>query len=140
KLGYTTNDDIAEMFINLLAKASSSDTVNLAHPSFVQLIERLSVDEAKIITYLKTKAFIPYVSYRLKRNSSSGFVETLKKATMIPFEVELIFPQNIKTYIDNLLSMGILFDEEGSYKVDENIYKPLFEKYQYENTKNELSA
>lgn len=35
KLSYTTNDEIADLFTNLLTKASSIDTVNLAHPSFV---------------------------------------------------------------------------------------------------------
>lgn len=139
KLSYTTNDEIAEMFINLLAKASSSDSVNVAHPSFVQLIERLSVDEAKIISFLKTKSFIPYISFRLERTNSIGFVETLKKATMIPYEVDLMFPQNAKTYIDNLLSMGILYDEEGNYKVDDTIYDPLFKRYHYEILKTELA-
>ena len=64
RLSYTTNDEIAKMFTNLLAKASSIDTVNLAHPSFIQLIERLSVDEAKLIQYLSLddKLFIPYIA------------------------------------------------------------------------------
>ena len=33
KLSYTTNDEIADLFTSLLAKASSSETVNFAHPS-----------------------------------------------------------------------------------------------------------
>ena len=63
KLGYITNDEIADLFTNLLTKASSVDTVNLAHPSFVQLIERLSVDEARIIKYLFNKEDIPCILF-----------------------------------------------------------------------------
>lgn len=140
KLSYTTNDEIAEMFLNLLKNASSSDTVNLAHPSFVQLVERLSVDEANILTYLQNNQEIPYVNYRLKRKSGEGYHEILKKATIIPAVVTLIFPENIKTYLDNLVSMGILHDAEGTYKVDENLYNPIYEFTHYDILNNSYKA
>ena len=132
KLSYTTNDEIANLFTNLLAKASSIDTVNLAHPAFVQLIERLSVDEARIIKYLLHKDFIPCVSFRAHLNENKGFNQILNNGTLIPFEIELLFPKNIKTYLDNLTSMGILDVSHGLHKKDENLYKPIYEKYNYE--------
>ena len=52
KLTYTTNDEIADLFTTLLANASNIDTVNRAHPAFVDIISRLSTDEARIIHYL----------------------------------------------------------------------------------------
>ena len=52
KLTYTTNDEIADLFTTLLANASNIDTVNRAHPAFVDIISRLSTDEAIIIHYL----------------------------------------------------------------------------------------
>ena len=42
KLTYTTNDEIADLFTTLLANASNIDTVNRAHPAFVDIISRLS--------------------------------------------------------------------------------------------------
>lgn len=140
KLSYTTNDDIAEMFINLLAKASSSDTVNIAHPSFVQIIERLSVDEAKILNNLCNKDFIPYISFRLEQNNFEGYHTILAKSTLLQYETEILFPENINTYLDNLISIGILSDEDGSFKTDENLYQPLLEKYGYESLKSEIQA
>lgn len=132
KLSYTTNDEIANLFINILAKASSIDTINLAHPSFVQLVERLSVDEARIINHLVNKDFIPCVSFQAYTKDEKGFLEILKKGTMLPYEVELLFPQNIKTYLDNLTSIGVFDESHGNFKVDENIYNPIYEKYNYE--------
>ncbi|WP_153392906.1 Abi-alpha family protein [Chryseobacterium vaccae] len=73
KLSYTTNDNIAEMFLNLLIKGSSIKTANIAHPSFISIIERISSDEAKIINYLKHKDYIPYISYKLYQNGSSSY-------------------------------------------------------------------
>lgn len=62
KLTYTTNDEIADLFTTLLANASNIDTVNRAHPAFVDIIGRLSEDEARIIQYLRTAIEVPYCS------------------------------------------------------------------------------
>jgi hypothetical protein len=133
KLSYTTNSEIASLFTNLLAKASSIDTINLAHPAFVQLIERLSVDEARIIKYLLNKDAIPCISFRAHLNENNGFKEILRNGTLLQFEIELLFPQNIKTYLDNLTSMGILDASHGLIKKDENLYNPIYDKYNYES-------
>lgn len=133
KLSYTTNDEIADMFVNILSKASSSKTVNLAHPSFVQLIERLSVDEARIIKYLLKKDFIPCISLRAHmKDENKGFIEILKQGTTLQFDIELLFPNDIKTYMDNLVGMGILNDSHDLHKTDDKIYDPIYEKYDYE--------
>ena len=66
KLTYTTNDEIADLFTTLLANASNIDMVNTAHPSFANMIERLSPDEARIIKYLKGKEDIQYCDFRGK--------------------------------------------------------------------------
>ena len=132
KLGYTTNDEIADLFTNLLTKASSVDTVNLAHPSFVQLIERLSVDEARIIKYLVEKDYILCISIRLIHDNG-GFLDILKSKTLIANEIHLDFPKNEGIYLDNLVSMGILDISHGNYKSDETLYQPLLEKYSVQN-------
>ncbi|MCX8523337.1 DUF4393 domain-containing protein [Chryseobacterium formosus] len=87
RLVYTTNDDIAEMFSNLLTKASSIKTVSQAHPSFINILERISSDEAKIIKYLKNKSYITNISYRLYRRGTEGYVTTLNKATSYYFPI-----------------------------------------------------
>ena len=63
KLSYTTNDEISDMFTTLLANASNVDMVNTAHPSFVNMIERMSPDEARILKYLQGKDNIQYCNF-----------------------------------------------------------------------------
>ena len=133
KLSYTTNDEIADLFTNLLTKASSTKSVNIAHPSFVQLIERLSVDEARIIKFLKNKDIIPCITFRAHmKDKGKGFFEILKNGTMLPYDVELLFPQNISTYLDNLVGMGVLDISHGLHKMDDNLYNPIYDKYEYD--------
>lgn len=131
KLTYTTNDEIADLFINLLTKASSKKTTNLAHPSFVQMIERLSVDECRIIKYLNNKEYIPCVSFRAYFKEDKGFNEIVKKGTEIQSKVDLLFPNNINTYLDNLVSMGVLDASHGLHKIDTSIYEPLYKFYNF---------
>lgn len=132
KLTYTTNEEIADLFTTLLSKASSTDTINQAHPSFIQLIERLSVDEARLIKFLKGKSFIPSISFRGMSLEGEGFIELKQNVTLLPYEVNLIFPEKISTYIENLESMGIVNTKHGNFKTDESFYKPILEKYEYE--------
>lgn len=133
KLSYTTSDEIADLFTNLLIKASSIDTVNLAHPAFVQLIERLSIDEARMIKHLLNKDIIPCISLRANLSEQDGFHQILINGTLLQFEIELLFPQNIKTYLDNLTSMGILDISHGLHKKGDEMYNPIYDKYNYDN-------
>lgn len=129
KLGYTTSDEIADLFTNLLTKASSVDTVNLAHPSFVQLIERLSVDEARIIKYLVGKEYIPSLSVRMIVDDKGSFFDLKNNKTLIPDLVSLDFPNNENIYLHNLVSMGILDISHQHHLIAEELYEPLMEKY-----------
>jgi len=140
KLSYTTNDEISDLFTNLLIKASSIKNVNLAHPSFVQLIERLSIDEARIIKHIQNKDFIPSISFRAFLKDGKGFYEALVNGTNLQFEVKLEFSENIKTYLDNLTSMGILDISHGHYKMSEKNYENLYLSYKYEETKEKFMA
>lgn len=129
KLTYTTNEEIADLFTSLLSKASNIDTVNQAHPSFIQLIERLSVDEARIIKFLDDVEYIPSISIKANLKEDKGFNFLKRNATLLQFQINLIFPQNINTYLDNLTSLGILDINHGFLKTDDNIYSPIADKY-----------
>lgn len=138
KLSYTTNDEIADLFTTLLANASNTDMVNTAHPAFISIIERLSPDEAKIIKYLKGKKEIQYCDFRGNIKEGNGFRTIKEHATLIPQEVHLEFPNNVSAYLANFISLGILYDMDGTYKVDQTIYNKIQEVYDFENLKTQL--
>jgi len=140
KLTYTTNEEIADLFTSLLTKASNIDTLNLAHPSFIQLIERLSVDEARIVKFLIGKDFIPSISIKANLKESDGFFILTRNATILHSQIDLIFPQNINTYLDNLTCLGILDISHGFHKIDENIYKPLVDYFNIEHMENRYKS
>ena len=139
KLSYTTNDEIADLFTTLLANASNIDMVNTAHPSFISIIERLSPDEARIIKYLKGKEDIQYCDFRGNVKNGNGYNTIIEHATLIPQEVHLAFPKNVNAYLANFVSLGILFDMVGTYKIDQTIYNKIKEFYGFENLKTQLA-
>ena len=62
----------------------------------------------------------------------NGFIEILKNGTSLQTELNLLFPQNISTYMDNLTSMGILDISHNLHKMDDDIYNKLYEQYEFE--------
>lgn len=135
RLSYTTNDEIADMFISLLTSASNIETLSNAHPSFISIIDRLSPDEARILLFIQQRyisvgqQYIPYLKFRAtplsdKKEAPKGsfadldnqlaelftFEELQDWLTIIPKEVTLDFPEKMHIYWANLISCGIIVD------------------------------
>lgn len=138
KLSYTTNDEIADMFTTLLANASNVDMVNTAHPSFVNMIERMSPDEARLLSYLKGKEDIQYCVFNGNTSNGNGFVTLLDHVTMLDDEVVFSFPQNIGAYLANFVSLGIIKDMNGQYRMDKTIYNKIKDKYNLKQLEAQL--
>ncbi|WP_044244888.1 DUF4393 domain-containing protein [Porphyromonas asaccharolytica] len=132
KLTYTTCDEIADLFTSLLASASSIDTANTAHPAFISMIERMSPDEARILEYLKDKEDIQYCDINVYSNQNSGYDTLFEHVTMIEEDVALIYPENTNAYLANLVSLGILCDKKGTFRMDKTQYNRIKGKYQVE--------
>ena len=125
KLSYTTNDEIADMFTTLLANASNVDMVNNAHPSFVSMIERMSPDEARILNYLKDKIDIQYCNFHGDVKDGEGYATLVDHETLLRNEIEFNYPQNLNAYLANFISLGIIIDKAGIFRIDKTIYNKI---------------
>jgi hypothetical protein len=95
---YTSNEELSKAFVNLLTSASSVKNINKAHPGFIQIIDRLSPDEAILLRYLSSIIGIAALTIRHhnKKEKSSEYVYVFQNKTDIEKKVTgLIFPQNI---------------------------------------------
>lgn len=136
RLTYVTNEEIANLFTNLLTNASNESRVNVAHPSFVSMIECLSPDEARILKYLQSMDYVLFCDF--KGNVEKGYRVLCSHTTLISKYVSLQYPQNELAYLSNLESMGVLKDEIDSYKVGHPQYDEIAEYKGLENLKNAL--
>lgn len=138
RLTYTTCDEIADLFTSLLASASSIDTANTAHPAFISMIERMSPDEARILEYLKDKEDIQYCDINVYSNQNSGYDTLFEHVTMIEEDVALIYPENTNAYLANLVSLGILCDKKGTFRMDKTQYNRIRKKCHIEELTEQL--
>lgn len=137
-LPYTTNDDVADLFTNLLTNASNIDMVQYAHPSFTEMIKRLSPDEARIVNYLKGRDYVCYSDIKGHSKNGKGFNTLFSHVTLITEEVGLIYPNNENAYMSNLIGMGIVYDQDSLHKIDQTDYDKIKEKIGFESLQRQL--
>ncbi|MEO5690117.1 MAG: DUF4393 domain-containing protein [Burkholderiaceae bacterium] len=115
KLAYVSDPSLAELYVELLAKASLVEDMGLAHPSFVNLINALSPDEA---AFLRTwaAASSALLVLPLFGKPTEAVQKIIGEALYEPRTSEgLAFPQNLDAYISNLAGLGVLqttFDKQ----------------------------
>lgn len=137
KLFYVSDEDLSQLFINLISRASKKDEMNLAHPNFVNMISSLSPDEARIIMHTKGKP-IKYITPCENIIRSDGdYSHGIRNESNIYFtglvdEIDIIFPENMYRYVINMISLGILgypvnaedtIENDGDFDVLRNTYR-----------------
>jgi len=123
RLTYLTNEEIADLFINFLVSASLDTTINQAHPRFINILNSISVDEARLIKYFYEKpiSYIPVIDYELNVEESGilypprteASITIIENSNNLKNEVEFISDDNINLYLNNLESLGILIKTTG---------------------------
>jgi hypothetical protein len=150
KLTMLHDEYLSEAFINLLTKASFQGTLGLAHPAFLNILNSISSDEAKILKELKNSHHVSNIDVHLVCNSdeyiakykndssrSENFKElrrninktSIKWAwnlTGLEESISLAFPHFIDVYIENLERNGIIvFVRDLTYPQDMAEYEKL---------------
>ncbi len=112
KLAYTEDVNLANLFIELLTKASHIDEENVVHPSFISLIGDLSSDEALILKYLSTALSDgnDFCALNLNRThpEATSYEELMGPYTDWDLYVDLHADENLPVYLQNMIRLGIL--------------------------------
>ncbi|EGG98251.1 hypothetical protein imdm_291 [gamma proteobacterium IMCC2047] len=70
-------EELREMYANLLANAFDIDTKSTVHPSFIEIIKQLTANEAKLLEFLsKVETYPEVCSYSDKRSIAGGWAGT----------------------------------------------------------------
>jgi hypothetical protein len=109
KLGYVTDHELQEMYSALLTKASISDTQSEAHPSFVNVINNISPDEALLLKqFMRNYGVEPSVRIRLVNPSTAHWIELADLHISLDDDTNLLYPANTSAYVRNLIGLGVL--------------------------------
>ena len=126
KLSYLSDQDLRELYTNLLVKASTSETQSLAHPSFVNILNNMSPDEAMFICNLNLRnEQIPFSSAKFINESKNQWIQVVDLHFLSEIYKGLRFPENTSAYASNLDGLGIIQIRRDIFVVPESIYSPI---------------
>ncbi|HHQ4535821.1 TPA: DUF4393 domain-containing protein [Aeromonas veronii] len=127
-LRYTGSiDELKELYANLLASSMDKATTKNAHPSFVEIIKQLSVDEAKLLTSLISTEQEPAVTIRNNREDNSGGRDQFRNFTVLGEKIGVNDYGRMPSYLDNLCRLGLLEIPASYSLIGEDTYKHLDE-------------
>lgn len=119
-------DEMQEMFANLMASSLDTDSREYAHPAYIQLIKELSSDEAKILKYFSSlggKVPILLVDCAtLPGKHDRGLDEWSSLGDQCEF------PGQLLCYIENLKRLSIVQRIDKGLFVDDHWYDSLLEE------------
>lgn len=115
-------EELRDMYINLLATSMDKHKAVTAHPSFVEILKQLSPDEARLLSYIpKLPRFPDIISVRVHSSWAWGqmvYSEVEKEFALICKDAELEHPSLTNSYLDNLRRLLIVeFRQEVSGKI-----------------------
>ena len=125
KLAYVTDVDLRELYTSLLAKASNSQTQSLAHPSFVNVLNNLSPDEANLLKFFDRHNQVAFCSGRFIDPQKNYWIQVIDLHFSLDSDTPLVFPANKVAYISNLEGLGLVRVLRDVFIVPETIYEPM---------------
>lgn len=123
------NDEIRNMYANLLAASMTKVIKGDVHPSYVEFIKQMAPDEARILRYIyQTQSSIPVVTLRSENPSNNEGVDVVTYFTTLYRTVdglEIRDPDKTAIFVDNLIRLKLLQMHDGNYLVAPGIYDPV---------------
>ena len=133
-ISYSMNsEELRELYANLLAKAMNSDTKDLVHPSFVEIIKQMSPNDASIFKIFFESEYTPLVDLSIL-SCDGGHVHyeyNISAITSHNYDIVLMS-------IDNLLRLGLIEIPLGMHYTDDQIYSLVRNTDHYNKTKEKL--
>lgn len=118
------NEELRNMYANLLANSMNSVVKNGVHPSFVEIIKQLCPDEAKILRYFYTHPFVPIVGLRVHKKNG----KTVSAVPLFSNIADLCGCEDTAgcaKYLGNLSRLGLIITRDDESLVDKSLYEPL---------------
>lgn len=151
KLRYTDDEVVSDYYTQILATASIKDQSKKVMVTFIEILNRLSADELKILEYVNSRenyaqiedltdeeaikynlhkdikkvpimGGFPVLNINIRKKDDPAYNTVRKNFNLIPELIELVVPENIDMYLDNLMSLGLLKKEQHNQYAFGKIY------------------
>jgi hypothetical protein len=120
------NEELRELYANLLVSSMNADKKWKVHPAFVDIIKQLTPDEAKFIRNLRPLVSInnPLIDVRIEYDETGSGRTIISNFTNVGLD-QLDVPHNIGSYIDNLERLKLICIPPTMSLTNKDLYEPL---------------
>lgn len=123
----TEETEIRELYAQLLANSMNETMKAGVHPAFVEIINQLSSDEAKLLLYLSKHPIVPIITLRCVNEHGVGF-DVVKNFSNVGELSECEQSLDVNKYFDNLIRLGLLIKGPALSSLNgKDLYIPLKE-------------
>jgi hypothetical protein len=135
RMAYVADDALSDLYVNLLAKASTLQTSRFAHPAFIHIIDSLSPDEAGYLREIQRRGRVPFLTVEVVNKKRGEFLLIADLLTGIEKLLPLSFPNNTEAYLSNFEGLGLIRirrdlviagSEEMIYDALQTLYEPTY--------------
>lgn len=129
------NEELRELYANLLVSSMNADKKWKVHPAFVDIIKQLTPDEAKFIRNLRPFVSInnPLIDVRIEYDETGSGRTIISNFTNVGLD-QLDVPHNIGSYIDNLERLKLICIPPTMSLINKDLYEPLKTHYLLTNS------
>lgn len=141
-LKYAGHDEnLRELYANLLATAMDKETIHKAHPGFVEIIKNITSDEAILIQTFSTQKSHPLIDIQAKvKEGNKGYTVMFSNYAHFHKKIRIQRTDLIPTYLDNFCRLGILEIPSGIHLSTPNTYEPLETDKDLDQLKNQIEV
>lgn len=167
KMRFTNEEKVAEYYAEILATASKKETASKVMVTFIEILNRLTADEIKILEFINSRdnfvivedftedelttynlpkgtkkltliGSLPIVDVNLHITGKTGYVTVVRNFNYLKEKIVLDYPNNLKSYLDNMISLGLLEREFSKTFAITKIYNCLEKHIEVEKMKKGL--
>lgn len=120
----TEEEDVRELYANLLANSMNEVVKDGVHPGFVEIIKQLSPDEAKMLRYIYKNTYVPTLGLKVHKKNGR-YLSFFESFTNITEYCGCEDVGEYDNYIDNLIRLGLIIKPNDKYLISEEKYEPL---------------
>lgn len=128
KLMYVSDETLVDMYTELLSNASNKKHCHVAHPSFVNIINNLSPEEAKLLNDLLKSGGMPFVEVQ-RKSPNGGFTVIDNAYSKYSYNDVVENKSNIAAFLSNLEGLGIIKKRQDVILNNQSLYTDLESRY-----------
>ncbi|CEP41663.1 Uncharacterised protein [[Clostridium] sordellii] len=122
------NEDLRNLYANLLSKSMNMDTKDSIHPAFVEIIKQLSPLDAKVLSIICNNKVNPLIDINIF-NTVTGAISGRIQSNFT--NIDIADPKLVSISIENLKRLNLIEVPSGVSYIKEEVYEDVYKSDYY---------